>query len=343
MHERGNAIQVVLAVYDPSGTYSRHAGVVMTSLFSNTQSRIDVTILHDTTLTGDNRRRFERTAKRWQQRVSFIDVSEYILKVFSDPDKEGRRFSRGALFRLLIPDLLAVPKVVYLDCDVVVNMDIEELWNVPVDNAFLAAVRSLQTNVTRDITFREKIRTWIIGCRPDLQFCSGVLLMNLERIRGKYDFLQEAYRYFKRYGHVSDCADEDFLFTLLHEETLLIDTRFDCFSGGGDIDNRIVHFIGDPKPWKAPQKIPEHFLYWKVFMESEWKDQFCDALVEVFKGKPLEHYRSLECIRLLLRRIPGHLRLDRCYDFCKKAGIIFKELYLSCFVYRKQGSEKSGN
>ena len=47
-------VHVVLAVYDPKGTYSQHAGVVMTSIFENTQSPVGVHILHDETLTEDS-------------------------------------------------------------------------------------------------------------------------------------------------------------------------------------------------------------------------------------------------------------------------------------------------
>ena len=32
-----NVVHVVLGVYDPSGTYSRHAGVVMASIFEKTR------------------------------------------------------------------------------------------------------------------------------------------------------------------------------------------------------------------------------------------------------------------------------------------------------------------
>ena len=80
-------IQVALSVYDPSGTYSCYAGVVMTSLFSNTHSKINVTILHDDTLTDDNRRRFESTAGRWKQNINFVDVSDHIFRIAKDPDK----------------------------------------------------------------------------------------------------------------------------------------------------------------------------------------------------------------------------------------------------------------
>ncbi|GHT01851.1 hypothetical protein AGMMS50276_30800 [Synergistales bacterium] len=131
-------IEVVLAVYDPKGDYSRWAGVVVTSIFQNTKSPVNVTILHDTTLTDDNRDRFNRTAKRFGQNVSFVDVSEQILRISTNPDSDAGHLSRGTLYRLLIPDLLNIPKVIYLDCDIVVNLDIAELWNIPMENHSLA-------------------------------------------------------------------------------------------------------------------------------------------------------------------------------------------------------------
>ena len=39
-------VHVALAVYDPTGTYSQHAGVVMTSIFENTKSPVVVHVLH---------------------------------------------------------------------------------------------------------------------------------------------------------------------------------------------------------------------------------------------------------------------------------------------------------
>ena len=64
-----DSIHVVLAVYDPSGTYSQHAGVVITSIFENTHSKVIVHILHDDTLTQDNRQKLIRTAEKYSQSV----------------------------------------------------------------------------------------------------------------------------------------------------------------------------------------------------------------------------------------------------------------------------------
>ena len=40
-------IHVAIALYDPAGTYSQHAGVVITSLFEHTKRDVIVHVLHD--------------------------------------------------------------------------------------------------------------------------------------------------------------------------------------------------------------------------------------------------------------------------------------------------------
>ncbi|MDR1741233.1 MAG: hypothetical protein LBR38_05225 [Synergistaceae bacterium] len=40
MSNQNDVIHVALAVYDPKGTYSMHAGVVMVSIFENAKSRV---------------------------------------------------------------------------------------------------------------------------------------------------------------------------------------------------------------------------------------------------------------------------------------------------------------
>ena len=72
-----NLMEIVLAVYDPRGTYSQHAGVVMTSIFENTQSPVCVHILHDETLSPFNRQNLRETARRYCQRLDFVDVTEH--------------------------------------------------------------------------------------------------------------------------------------------------------------------------------------------------------------------------------------------------------------------------
>ena len=134
-----DVVHVVLGVYDPSGTYSRHAGVVMASIFEKTRSSVCVHILHDRTLTDENRDKLQRVADAYAQEVRFEDVSQAIMGVGDTALARGEKIlSRGALFRILIPSLLSEEKVIYLDCDVLVNLDVRELWDVPLEGRLLA-------------------------------------------------------------------------------------------------------------------------------------------------------------------------------------------------------------
>jgi len=302
----------------------------MTSLFYNTRSKVNVTILHDSTLTADNKRRFERTANNMEQNVSFIDVSEHIFQIAEDPDRITPYLSRGALFRLLIPDLMNVPKVIYLDCDIIVNLDIAELWNISLEtqNASLAVVKDQAfSNFSRKL--HEKIRNWAMPYIPENYFNSGVLIMNLNRIRANHPaFISEVFRFTKRYSLFTGFIDQDFLNVFFRDDVIFVDIRFNNLLEYHNIDNAVLHFaIESSKPWKRLANTPRDHLFWKILMESEWGEQFFEILADSFQNKSLVGHSSLDCVKVLLRRIPGHLRLHKCGDFFKDLKIIFKELH----------------
>ncbi len=70
-----------MSVYDPKGTYSQNAGVTMTSIFENTNHPVIIHLLHDETLTQDNRQKFLNTAVKYSQQILFHDVSSYRDKI----------------------------------------------------------------------------------------------------------------------------------------------------------------------------------------------------------------------------------------------------------------------
>ena len=127
-------IDVALSIYDPKGSYSRNAGVVMVSLLMNTDAAVSFHILHDETLSEENRRMLEKTALlapsksgvACRREIDFINVSDCfdnITKV--DIDELCGICSRGCLYRLAMPELLPeIKEVLYFDCDIVVALDV---------------------------------------------------------------------------------------------------------------------------------------------------------------------------------------------------------------------------
>jgi lipopolysaccharide biosynthesis glycosyltransferase len=318
-------IHVVLAIYDPKGTYSRHAGVVVTSMFEHTKSPVRVHILHDGTLTDDNRRRFSRTAERFGQEVRFIDVTEPFSKMDSGGgiDKFSKQFTRGSLFRLLIPDLLDIGKVIYMDCDIAVNMDISELWNVPLRSSgcSIAAVIDAPGILDSRKNVFEKMRAHILNWKWDKYFLSGMLLMDLERIRREHNLIREAKIFFERFASLFKYPDQDFLNAAFKEDVLLIEEKFnkikDC---DHNINDAILHY--EIKPWQFLRDSARDKFYWDTFMRSEWNDQWFEALRDLCGGRYM-HRHSSDCTGHLIKRFWENFRrtleisLPRRFVLCR--------------------------
>jgi lipopolysaccharide biosynthesis glycosyltransferase len=297
--EAKDLVHVVLAVYDPKGNYSRHAGVVVTSIFEHTKNPVRVHILHDDTLTDDNRRRFLKTAEKFGQEVRFIDATEAFLEMNRNGgmDELSREFTRGALFRLLIPDSIDAEKVIYMDCDVVVNMDISELWNVPLRSSGRSLAAVVET-FERGIF--ERMRARVLNFKWDKFFNSGVLLMDLERIRQKHDLVKEAKAFFERFPSLCKTPDQEFLNAAFKEDALPIEERFNRLKDPYNIRASILHFIG-VKPWQFLRDSPGDKFYWETFIHSEWNDQILDALGDLC-GDRYMHRHSSDCIEHLVKR-----------------------------------------
>lgn len=46
----------------------------------------------------------------------------------------------------MIPELIDVEKVIYLDSDLIVNLDISTLWNINIKNYILGAVLDIESS-----------------------------------------------------------------------------------------------------------------------------------------------------------------------------------------------------
>lgn len=107
------------------------------------------------------------------------------------------RYSVAALFRLLLPELFPtdIDRVLYLDCDIVVERDISELWRLDLGDKAVWAVQ----NGTDD-----DLQNYVLSKFPEIQagpearyFNSGVILVNMAEWRRQRvsertrDFLQQ--------------------------------------------------------------------------------------------------------------------------------------------------------
>jgi lipopolysaccharide biosynthesis glycosyltransferase len=298
----------------------------MLSLFERTKSRVCVHILHDRTMTEGNRALLRETAEMYGQQTAFYDVTPCIDGIGNDAvELAQKNCSVGTLFRLSIPDVLSsLEKVIYLDSDIVVNMDIRELWDVPLEGYSLAgALDRPEDNPYRCLSTKA-FRLRHMGCDRKTYINAGVLLMDLSRIREKCRLLQQSVLWIQRYKHCADALDQDLINSCFQGDIKIIDSKFNnCHAHrhvhDGDISNCILHAIGAPKPWDGPKGLALDRLYWKTYLKTPWgrltPGETVDLLLDVIQNSPLTHRKTSQCYKKIGHRLRKDVLLEGYFSF----------------------------
>lgn len=166
--------------------------------------------------------------------------------------KETHHISRGAYLRLLIPELLAPSRVIYLDCDTVVLSDLTELYETPLGDCALAGVA--------DPVGGDSSR--VPRLAGDVYINSGVLLMDLDRLR-QDGFGARAEAIYREHRDTITWLDQCIINKYAEGRKCLLASRWnrqlftqrthwtDWRALLDDRDTAVVHFVGGIKPWQA--------------------------------------------------------------------------------------------
>ncbi|MEG1641542.1 MAG: glycosyltransferase family 8 protein [Synergistaceae bacterium] len=321
-----DTIHIALAFCDQSGTYARHAAVTVASIFDNTKSKVCVHILHDETLTENNREQLSRLASSFNQEINFIDISSE-MKVFMV--KELEKFTngpeRGMLFRLLMPKLISEPKAIYMDCDVIVDMDIRELWEIDLQTKSLAVVLDVWTldYIEKGTKLSKRLAMlWdSMNIPHNSYFNSGVLLMNLDKLRQDYDLCSSVITFFREFNKIVLLPDQDYLNYLFVEDRVVIDERFNSIRTNNitkdNYKNKIWHLAGGAKSYRVYSRPYVDELYWKYFALTPYcpdRETLIHTIMTDLSSKKYTHLHSSDCVKRIKEQIyenvfKGHIWL----------------------------------
>lgn len=238
-----NVIHIGMGVHDKDGKYCSWLGVAMQSLVEHTNEKIDFHILHDDTLTTINRQRLEYIASRTNNKIDFHPIDK---KYFDSQNEQMGIYTIGALFRILLPEIcLNLPRIIYLDSDILVNIDIKELWNIDIEDYYMAAVP--------DIDIVEG-RIWSVPVtkgqmQKESYFNSGVIYMNLDKIRQLGNMKDAVLEYIKE-NPGTNLPDQDALNVIYQSKILLLEQKWNrfakhvCRCGERELKDCIYHYVG---------------------------------------------------------------------------------------------------
>ena len=281
-------IHVCFGLHDGDGHYSKFVGTAMASIFENTLAPVTIHILHDATLTPDNRDKFSYLAGRYGQRVQFHDVEQICADDINFlreklAAKIKLRFSIGAFYRLLIKKILAplkIDKAIYLDADIITNLDIDELWRQDIRNFPLAAVP--EVHATFDMMVENKFVLKSGRVRKEDYFCSGVIVFNLDEIAD--EFFHDGVQFLVD-NPKCESPDQDILNSFFSANYLKLEQKFDSFVPAERLKNlsvtkKIYHYAGQSVELKPNDEFNELFL--GHFARTPWLN--VDALFGIGEG-----------------------------------------------------------
>ena len=295
-------IDICYALSDEKGTYSKFLGTSLWSLCEHhTAKDLHIHLLHDSTLTENEKCRLLQTVTYFQQHISFYNVEalavdEMVFLRQELPNAGESRYTYAAFYRLLAAKILPVKvqRYIYLDADTVVNMDVGMLWQLSLKGHSVAAVA--ESDVIGSPADNVLVSTGYVEEYD--YFNSGVLLVEKQKFLAVGDVLREGIHRLKKINSFS-FYDQDILNLYFSHDYLHLDIAYNLFvpamqlRGIQQLVPAIYHYDAGSLGVRVDDVYDR--LFYTVFAKTLWCD--VDFLYRVFARMELEHNRDLHMAR----------------------------------------------
>lgn len=262
--------------------YAPYSAVVIASVIDNNMDETIVFHLLHTNLSDEKC----KMMKEWIERVANKHVFFYKMEksTFVDfPIDENTYLDYGAYIRLYLGECLAhIDKVLYLDCDVIVNNSLSHLWNIDLRNYAIAGVRDRINDYIR-------VYNRLDYPQADGYINSGMMLINLKKWR-KDGFFKNAINVACDKGAaILKNHDQDIINTIYHGQILMLPFKYNLLEyymyteQWLYLDRKyypeiieackkpvIIHFCMPQKPWHYECINPYKELYYKYREMTPW-------------------------------------------------------------------------
>lgn len=297
-------LQPIVLVCATDNNYAMPLAVTVRSALANLKSNRKIVLyILDGGISPRNKHKISKSLASPKLNIFWITIDD---KNFDHLVLNGH-LTNATYYRLLIPQLLPAEfnKAIYLDSDMIVNGNLEELWNIPLDDKYLLAV---QDDVQLYISMSDGLRNYQDhGISPDEKyFNAGLLVIDLEKWRRENIGLK-VMEYIQQNREYVIANDQDGLNAVLAGKWKEIHPRWNQMPKiynysswqesphSEDIYQEllhkpyIIHFTNPPKPWyaglKAECQHPKKHLFFEYLDLTSWagwRDTWWRRLVRKF-------------------------------------------------------------
>ena len=207
-------------------------------------------------------------------------------------------FTLTIYFRLFIPAMFPqYDKGIYIDSDIVVAGDLANLFDTDIGDNYIGACRDLSiADVPPLVAYTENA----VGVKGDEYINSGVLLMNLKKLR-ELDFEGHFLNLLNTYHFDSIAPDQDYINAICNGKIFYLDESWDTMPNNERplLENpNIIHYNLFEKPW-CYDNVQYEDEFWKYAEASGFIDE-----IKAFKAAYDDNKKAAdkECLELLVNR-----------------------------------------
>lgn len=273
--EEKEYIEIVLAADD---NYAKFCAVTMVSILENTKNPIRFHIF-DGGIKEFHQNKLLKLEKQYNCKIIFYSMDKLEL-----PKVPLNRnwISVATYYRLFITDVIPfnIDKIIYLDCDIIVDKDISELWNYDISKYMAGAVEDEHSIPNHGRLELSDKHTY---------FNAGVLLLNLQKLR-EFNLKDKSFEYLKNNISKIEMQDQDILNGILEENVLELPLKFNanttvfypyykCSHKYSESDSDfakenavIIHYTGTPKAWLNPE-LEQSDYFWKYARKTNFYEE----------------------------------------------------------------------
>lgn len=250
--------------------YITPASVMLESLLKNNRNRHIIAHTFTDDLNETSIEALRKLMESYQGELVTHQVPTEAIETMKKAPLAWEYLSITTYYRLMLPYVLddTVKKVLYLDCDVMVRKNLEEYYDCPIKDGYVAGAHDIEEEQHSE--------------RLDLLFYvnAGVLVMNVEAIKKSFSMaqmLQEMNRLMAQGGLT--CGDQDIINILFANKIYLLPDAFNYQHGihkkyvlqhKEEVNKAaVVHFITSDKPWFSTYAFPytrEYYSYLKKYI-----------------------------------------------------------------------------
>lgn len=333
----GNNIPVIFSTDD---LYLPILGVALQSLVaaSHPENNYDILVLHQGLYKYNREALAEVVRGRKNFSLRFIDVRPYIDKAELKSlfvSKGLPHISIATYYRFLLGRIFSsYEKVLYLDCDIIINDDIATLYATDIEDKWIGAVPDIRERIAIHrnlIVTGRRFGDYVkkeLGVTENQYFQAGVLLYNIKK------FMEAGVeaRLFAKAKELERpiLQDQDILNAVCKDHVHYLPVRWNVewqirlefenfrrelpFARSAVYakalkDPAIIHYASPTKPWNCPPR-PFSELWWSHAAKTPWYDfflyGFSTFVTEALKRRKRQRAPQVDFLR---KRVREQMRL----------------------------------